>query len=115
MRAINFANPTNLVAAGQTSTNFGGLGMGVAVSGRYVYLANGTDGLRVFAVEPALGVRLMVGAGLAFSWAAQGSFALQQTTNLNNPNWVTVTKVPTNGQIVLPPPSSAMYYRLFGQ
>jgi hypothetical protein len=115
LRVINIANPTNLIAAGQTSTNFGAKPMGVAVSGHYAYLADGTDGLRVFAIEPELGVSLATGTGLTFSWPAQGSFALQQTAELNNPNWVTVTNVPTNGQITLPPPASSMYYRLLGQ
>jgi hypothetical protein len=115
LRVINIANPTNLIAAGQASTNFGGKGMGVAVSGHYVYLANGTDGLRVFAIQPALGVSLATGTGLTFSWPAQSSFAVQQTTNLSNPNWVTLTNLATNGQLTLPPPASTMFYRLVGQ
>jgi hypothetical protein len=115
LRVINISNPTNLIAAGQTSTNFGAKPMRVAVSGRYVYLADGTDGLRVFAIQPALGVSLSPGTGLTFSWSAQGSFSIQQTTDLNNPNWVTVTNVANDGQVILPPPASTTYYRLVGQ
>ena len=115
LRVINIAKPTNLVAAGQASTNYGAKGMGVAVSGGYAYLANGTDGLRVFAIQPVLGVSLVTATGLTFSWPAQGAFALQQTTDLSNPNWVTVTNVPANGQVTLPPPATTMYYRLLGQ
>jgi hypothetical protein len=115
LRVINIANPTNLIAAGQTSTNYGGDGLGAAVSGRFVYLANGTDGLRVFAIQPPLAISLGTGMGLTFSWPVQGSFALQQTTDLANPDWVTVTNIPTNGQLTLPPPASTMYYRLAGQ
>ncbi|MDB6021908.1 MAG: hypothetical protein JWQ04_1765 [Pedosphaera sp.] len=115
LRVINVANPTNFVAAGQTSTNYGGKGFGVAVSGRYAYLANGADGLRVFALQPPLAVSPAPGNGLTFSWPAQGSFVLQQTLDLKNPHWETVTNNPTNGQVTLPPPPSNMYYRLLGQ
>lgn len=89
--------------------------MGVAVSGRYVYLADGADGLRVYAIQPALGVSAAEGSGLTFSWPAQGLFALQQTADLDNPNWVEVTNVSANGQVTLPPPASTMFYRLVGQ
>jgi hypothetical protein len=115
LRAINISNPSNLIAAAQTSTNYGGDGLGVAVSGRFVYLANGSDGLRVFAIQPSLGISIVAGTGLTFMWPAQGSFALQQTTDLTNPDWVTVTNVSTNGQLTLPPPASTIYYRLVGQ
>jgi hypothetical protein len=115
LRVINIANPTNLIAAGQTSTNFGAKPTGVAVSGHYAYLADGTDGLRVFAIQPALGMRLVAGTGLNFSWPAQGSFVVQQTADLSNPDWVTVTNVPTDGQVTLPPPANTTYYRLLGQ
>jgi hypothetical protein len=115
LRVINIANPTNLLAAGETSTNFGAKPMGVAVSGHFAYLADGTDGLRVFAIEPALGISLATETGLTFSWPAQSSFVVQQTADLSNPYWVTVTNVPTDGQVTLPPPASTTYYRLVGQ
>lgn len=115
LRAIDVTDPANLKAVGQTSTNYGGTGLGVAVSGRYVYLANGTDGLRVFAIQPQLTVSNAPGNLLTFSWPDQGPFTLQQTADIGNPSWVTLTNIAVNGQLTLPPPASNMFYRLVGQ
>lgn len=119
VRAISIADPEHPLAAGQTITNFGGTPLALAVSGRYVFLANGSDGLRVFAVQPQLGVSGGGNNGLAFAWPAQGTFVLQQSSNLSGGNWITVTNVPAitagNAQVNLSPPSADMFYRLLGQ
>jgi hypothetical protein len=80
LRVINITIPTNLIAAGQTSTNFGAKPMGVAVSGRYVYLADGTDGLRVFAIQPALRVNLSAGVK-SYLFLAGARFVLHPTNH----------------------------------
>ena len=115
LRAVNIADPTNPVAAGQTTTNYGGQNLGVAVAGRYLYVASGTNGLRVFAIQPQLTVSNAPGNQITFSWPDQGPFALQQTPDIGNPSWVTLTNVPVNGQLILPAPTGNMFYRLVGQ
>ncbi|HZV36392.1 MAG TPA: hypothetical protein VFB72_17580, partial [Verrucomicrobiae bacterium] len=116
VRVVNISNPTNLVPAGQTTTNaYGTFAVyGIAVSGPYAYVANGQDGLRVFEILPSLSASQISG-NLVFSWPATSSFALQQRS-LTDTNWTTLTNVPilVNGtnQLTLSPSGTSAFYRL---
>ena len=119
VRAVNITNPAQPTTAGQTATNLGGTPLAVAVSGHYIFLANGTDGLRVFAVQPRLGVSQINGNSLVFTWPNQSLFLIQQNSDLTQDNWLTLTNEPAvigaNAQVNLPPPGSNTFYRLLGQ
>lgn len=93
LRVINIANPSNLIAVAETSGAYGGTPYGVAVSGPYVYVANGADGLRVFEVVPTLLASQSSNKALSFSWPTTASFALQQRS-LTDTKWTTLTNIP---------------------
>jgi len=94
---------------------------GFSVSGSYGFLANGTDGLRIYSLGTPSSPPLRISADgantLVLSWPTPTpSFALQQNTDLQTVNWVTLTNTPSTvgarNQIAVPSPAGTMFYRL---
>ena len=109
--------PTNIVMI--TQIHSGGVARATAVSGGHVYLANSGDGLRIYAIVPHLSIATASTNTLFFSWPAISPFALQQNSDLTPPDWMTLTETPvtinSRSQLVLPPPTGNMFYRLVSQ
>ena len=84
-------------------------------------VTNGVSLRAVFNVSvpasPLLGIRLTSTNAVVISWPASSSgFSLQQNSNLNPTNWLSVTNtlVVTNGlnQVIVSPPAGRQFYRL---
>ncbi|MDE3067320.1 MAG: hypothetical protein KGJ60_07180 [Verrucomicrobiota bacterium] len=101
---------TNIVGGNTAYVGFTGADGGVASTQRI------SDFL--FYSVPNLNLEATNGNAFVFTWSASvGGFVLQQTSDLNNANWVNVTNVTTlaNGQnqaIVPASPSGNVFYRL---
>ena len=67
--------------------------------------------------EPPLMISLAETNHLLLSWPSSfNGFALQQNSNLNTTNWVTLTNTPiavgSQYQVTIPPPTGNQFYRL---
>ncbi len=128
-------NPLEMVFTNSAFTNlatvsdgFPNGGMAGSLSGGVItlnwaggYVTNGVSLRAVFNVSvpasPLLGIRLTSTNAVVISWPASSSgFSLQQNSNLNPTNWLSVTNtlVVTNGlnQVIVSPPAGRQFYRL---
>jgi len=94
---------------------------GVAVSGNYVYLAHSADGLRIYLFAPQLNVALNSSNVAFLSWPVPlaPGFVLQQNSDLNTTNWLTLTNIPVvvsnRNQVTVSPTGGQIFYRLKAQ
>ena len=93
----------------------------MVVSGNYAYLANDTDGLRIYSLgasaPPQLGIALTSTNAALLSWPAPSTaLVVQRTAELGATNWVDLTNTPTvvagRNQVVLPLATGNRFYRL---
>lgn len=116
------SNPTNGIAAGTIPCWPVFNPYSVAAFGNYVYLA-GWDGIRVYylgVVPPSISVAPRGRDSLTLAWPTPtGSFAVQQSTDLNRAQWTTLTSasvvVGSQNQVTIPIPHDTMFYRLVSQ
>lgn len=121
VQVFDVSNPTNLTLVAQTTTNYGGNADSLAVCADYLYVANESDGLRIFwlgpPAPPQLSARLKTTNLLVLSWPGPArSFAVQQSIVLEGASWLTLTNAPvmTNleNQVLIPASSGNHFYRL---
>jgi hypothetical protein len=109
------SNPAKLAVVGSATAPGWGV---VTVSGDYVYVANGYDGLRVYLIVPQLQFSLTSSNTVFLSWPVPPApgFTLQQSFDLGTTNWLNVTNSPTlvsdRDQVVLPKSGDKAFYRL---
>jgi len=122
--AYDVSNPANPVNVGNSGETNGGTGNSVVVAGSFAYLANGSDGLRIYSfgvsstvASPFLTIGPGGGNNVLLTWPAPSTgFVLQQKTNISSTNWAVVTTVPTmtggSNRVTLPTASNRMFFRL---
>lgn len=90
----------------------------LAVSGNYVYVPKGADGLRIYLLVPQLGITLGGPDNISVSWSAPpaGGWELQQKTEVPSTNWQTVTNTPVISsnrvEVLLPRTGASQFFRL---
>jgi hypothetical protein len=76
------------------------------------------DNVSVTRVIPPLNVHLSPTKNLVFTWTNPTGLLLQTNASLRTTNWVTLTNTPvtvgSSNQIILPVPTSNLFYRLTG-
>jgi hypothetical protein len=88
------------------------------VSGNYLYLANGYDGLRIVGIVPQLRLSRTNNNRVALSWPIPPTpdFALQQSPDIGTTNWLVVTNsrstVSNRYQVIIPASNNNSFYRL---
>jgi hypothetical protein len=118
LRVYDVSNPVFPNYVGHwTGSNALALCYGVAVSGNYVYLANESDGLRIFLMVPQLSIANNGGNNVLISWpVTPATFTLQQSVDISGANWMNVTNSPNvvgnRYQMMLPQPGGSTFYRL---
>jgi hypothetical protein len=114
-------HPVQLGKAKDGNYSNGGTGFanGVATAGTYSFLANGTDGLRIYLTAPRLNIVLTSTNYILISWASpipSPSYVLQKNETGVGTNWVTVNTKPyiSNGvaQLSIPMVTSSQFFRL---
>jgi hypothetical protein len=87
------------------------------VSGNYAYLANGSDGLRIYLLQPQLSIISDTDNNLIITWPAPSTLYVLQEDSTGNGDWVDITTVPTvvagQNQVIIPQqPSGSTNFRL---
>jgi hypothetical protein len=110
------SNPSKPVRVG--AFNNPGSAYDAAVSGNYLYLANGYDGLRIVGIVPQLRLGRTNNNRVVLSWPIPPApdYALQQNSDLGTTNWLVVTNsrsvVSNRYQVVIPASNNHSFYRL---
>jgi len=119
LHVYDISNVTNVLDVGnfRTQDYGGGIAEDVAVSGMYPCVANWNDGLRIFQIIPSLRINAANGQLAVVSWPAISvDFLLQENSDLNTTNWVTVTNLPSlignRYQVTLALKPNNQFYRL---
>ena len=118
MRVFDISNPANPFYVGQVTPFLQLNAKDVAVSGNYVYVANGAWGIVVYLLVPQLSISLTNPNACAISWSAPpvNNFVLQQNADLATTNWADVTNAPVlvsnRNQVVLSPAPGNTFFRL---
>lgn len=124
LQICDVSDPFNPVQAGQAKDgnySIGGTGFanGVATTGSYSFLANGSDGLRIYLTPPKLNIVLTSSNSILVSWPSPTpgpSYALQKNETVVGADWTTITTTPfiTNGvaQVTVPMMSASQFFRL---
>ena len=111
---FDISNPigTNIFKVGHADST----GTRLAVRGHHVFMANQSDGVRIYAMMPRLTLNLTSTNTLVFSWAAPATYRLQPRPSANFGIWTTLTNAPVslgaNDQLIVSPPINNTYYRL---
>ena len=114
-------SPTRL---GQTGTNSnicpfcGNNATGISVSGNYIYLAFGSEGLAIYLLVPVPSINILSSNSVLVSWPLPliNNFVLQRNPNLTTTNWLDITNTPVvlnnRNQVVLPIVEASAFFRL---
>jgi hypothetical protein len=118
LKILDISNPVAPVPVGSTRCPGGYFSGGkLALFGNYIYLAGGSDGLRVYQLVPSLSVSRS-NNGIAVSWpvALVNDYILQRNVTLDSNGWQDVSTAPTvlnnRNQIVFLPSSTNAFFRL---
>jgi hypothetical protein len=110
------SNPAAPVKVGHTSAD--PTPSEVLVVGNYAYVLYGPAGLRIYSVLPQLSISLVTNQ-VRLSWPTPAPFVVQQNADLNSTNWVSLTNellsAGSENEVIVPPPSGKMFYRLTSQ
>ena len=119
LHIFDVSNPANPVDVAHTNNVVGVYPpSGVALSADYIYLANQSDGLRIYSLAgPQFKIDPPSAGQLLVSWPSNYYiFSLQQNSDLNSRNWLEVTNIPVvisnRNQVVLSPNTASGFYRL---
>ncbi|HTY86771.1 MAG TPA: hypothetical protein VMB80_04840 [Candidatus Acidoferrum sp.] len=120
VRVYDISNPTNPVNVSVIAHAWGGYAKQVLISGNYAYVANSFDGVRIDLLtnlpQPLVGANIAPNS-LVFTWPITNAFyQLEATTNLVQPNWITLTNIPdilsNQTRLILSRPTGNQFYRL---
>ena len=94
VEVFDLSDPKQPVAIGSAATK--GHGLDLAVDGSYIYVADGSWGLQIFRVEPAVQLEAdLTGSELRLKWPESASkYVLQGAENLAGAEWGPVAGTP---------------------
>jgi hypothetical protein len=120
MRIYDVSNPANPVNVGLATNVFGAYSKHIAISGSYAFVANSFDGVRIdflgIPASPSLRIA-RTSNSITLSWPAPtAAFEVEESSDFNLSNWVTLTNVPavvgSRNQISVPATTGNRFYRL---